>query len=225
LLCDTACYAQQDHRQDVVYLHKGSTTKGIIIEQVPNKSLKIETKNGDVFSYSFDEISKITKEKVLPSLQQPQQGQEQQQAISDPKGYFGTLEAAYSIGIGRLGINRYCLTYIVGYQFNPYIIFGGGIGIHHYKEQEISLPVTAYFRANLIDARTVPYFAINLGYNINLTSYGARGLVLEPTFGVAFNANSANTITLGVGYSLNQYRAPNFNGLSSAISVKIGSTF
>ncbi|CEN39008.1 hypothetical protein CCYN2B_60001 [Capnocytophaga cynodegmi] len=49
---------------DVVYLKNGGVIKGEIIEQVPNISIKIQTKDGNVFVYEMDEISKISKEKV-----------------------------------------------------------------------------------------------------------------------------------------------------------------
>lgn len=48
--------------QDVVYLKNGSIIRGMIIEQIPNKSIKIQTKDGNVFVYEMDEIEKITKE-------------------------------------------------------------------------------------------------------------------------------------------------------------------
>lgn len=52
----------QEQMQDVVYLKNGSIIRGIIIEQVPNKSLKIRTKDGNVFVYSINEVERITKE-------------------------------------------------------------------------------------------------------------------------------------------------------------------
>jgi len=52
----------QSNYQDVVYLKNGSIIRGIIIEQVPNKSIKIETADRNVFVYQIDEIEKITKE-------------------------------------------------------------------------------------------------------------------------------------------------------------------
>jgi len=50
--------------QDVVYLKNGSIIRGMIIEQIPNKTLKIQTKDRSVFVYKYDEIEKITKELV-----------------------------------------------------------------------------------------------------------------------------------------------------------------
>lgn len=48
--------------QDVVYLKNGSIIRGIIIEQVPNVSIKIQTGDGSVFFYKMEEIEKLTKE-------------------------------------------------------------------------------------------------------------------------------------------------------------------
>jgi hypothetical protein len=48
--------------QDVVYLKNGSVIRGMIIEQIPNTSLKIQTKDGSVFNYRIDEVQKISKE-------------------------------------------------------------------------------------------------------------------------------------------------------------------
>lgn len=52
----------QNNMRDVVYLKNGGITKGIIIEQVPSESLKIQTADGSVFVYKMDEIEKIAKE-------------------------------------------------------------------------------------------------------------------------------------------------------------------
>ena len=48
--------------QDVVYLKNGSVIRGMVIEQVPNVSLKIRTADGSVFVYAMDQVEKITKE-------------------------------------------------------------------------------------------------------------------------------------------------------------------
>jgi hypothetical protein len=48
--------------QDVVYLQNGSVIRGMVIEQVPNVSLKIQTADGSVFVYEMKDVLKITKE-------------------------------------------------------------------------------------------------------------------------------------------------------------------
>ena len=47
---------------EFVYLKNGTVIKGIIIEQIPNLQIKIQTNDGNVFVYKFEEIEKITKE-------------------------------------------------------------------------------------------------------------------------------------------------------------------
>jgi hypothetical protein len=54
--------SSQTQLDEVVYLKNGSVIRGTIIEQVPNVKLKIQTHDGNIFVYNFDEIEKITKE-------------------------------------------------------------------------------------------------------------------------------------------------------------------
>ena len=41
---------------DVVYLKNGSIIKGIIVEQVPNQSMKVKTSDGSIFNFQMNEI-------------------------------------------------------------------------------------------------------------------------------------------------------------------------
>lgn len=50
--------------QEVVYLKNGSIVRGVIIEQIPNESLKIQTADGSVFVYKMNEVQKIAKEQA-----------------------------------------------------------------------------------------------------------------------------------------------------------------
>lgn len=59
--------AQNGNMEDVVYLKNGSVIHGIIIEQIPNESLKVKTKDGNVFVYKMTEVEKLTKEEVAKS--------------------------------------------------------------------------------------------------------------------------------------------------------------
>ena len=51
--------------EDVVYLKNGGIVRGTVIEQIPDKSLKIARFDGKVFRYKMNEIDKITKETVI----------------------------------------------------------------------------------------------------------------------------------------------------------------
>ena len=57
----------QDSWEDVVYLKNGSIYRGMIIEQVPGVSLKIETAGGNVFFVALGDVQKFTKEKKAVS--------------------------------------------------------------------------------------------------------------------------------------------------------------
>ena len=56
-------FAQQ--MEDVVHLKNGGLIRGTIIEQIPGESLKIQTRDGNVFVYKMDEIAKISKESEM----------------------------------------------------------------------------------------------------------------------------------------------------------------
>ncbi len=56
-------FAQQ--MEDVVHLKNGGLIRGIIIEQIPGESLKIKTRDGNVFVYAMDEVAKMSKEPVM----------------------------------------------------------------------------------------------------------------------------------------------------------------
>jgi TM2 domain-containing membrane protein YozV len=64
LMLGSGIMAQQNS-DDVVYLKNGSIIKGTIIEQIPGKTIKIQTQDGNIFVYGFDDIAKITKEQSV----------------------------------------------------------------------------------------------------------------------------------------------------------------
>ena len=56
---------------DVVHLKNGSIIKGIVTEIIPSETAKIETADGSVFVYQFDEIQSITKEEKVEVTTEP----------------------------------------------------------------------------------------------------------------------------------------------------------
>lgn len=56
--------------QEVVYLKNGSIIRGMILEQIPNQSLKIRTADQSIFVFSMDDVIKITKEENPVAQQQ-----------------------------------------------------------------------------------------------------------------------------------------------------------
>lgn len=56
----------QTNYEDVVFLKNGSIIHGIIIEQVPNESIKIKS-GQNIFVYKISEVQKMTKEEIASS--------------------------------------------------------------------------------------------------------------------------------------------------------------
>ena len=54
-------FAQQP-MEDVVHLKNGGIVRGIIIEQILGESLKIQTRDGNVFVFAMDEITRLSKD-------------------------------------------------------------------------------------------------------------------------------------------------------------------
>ncbi|MBI4532257.1 MAG: hypothetical protein HY709_12140 [Candidatus Latescibacteria bacterium] len=80
----------QEQMDDVVYLKNGSVIRGVIVEQVPGVSLKIRTRDGNIFMYQMDEIQKIAKEASMVKL---------------PKVKSPGLALGLSLGVGFLTID------------------------------------------------------------------------------------------------------------------------
>lgn len=64
LITNTLSFSQGNY-WDVVYLKNGSVIRGVIIEQIPNKNIKIETADKNIFVFQIDEIEKLVKEPYL----------------------------------------------------------------------------------------------------------------------------------------------------------------
>ena len=60
LLCCGTVWAEE--LQDVIYLKNGGILRGVVIEQIPNESLKIRTADGNVFALEMSQIYKLSKE-------------------------------------------------------------------------------------------------------------------------------------------------------------------
>lgn len=98
IICQT--YSQQ--YEDVVYLKNGSIIHGTIIEQVPNESIKIKTKDGNIFVYKMEEIEKMTKEKTDEEKKEEIKKEKKKQPPSG-RGFLGSLSPGYNIPFGNFG--------------------------------------------------------------------------------------------------------------------------
>ncbi len=112
-LISTIVLAQNNY-QDIVYLKNGSVIRGVIIEQVPSKSLKIETADKSIFVYQMDEIEKITKEEKPVAKVDHRAPASEGEGLQ--KGYRGITEIGYQFGLGDYGMDRLKMNIINGGQ-------------------------------------------------------------------------------------------------------------
>ena len=103
VVCVTSLGAQE--MEDVLYLKDGSVVRGMIIEQVPNQSVRIRTRDGSVYVYTFNLIDRIAREPAQQAAapqQQPQQ-QQQPQLKNARRGFWIGL----GLGYGSLGFEDF----------------------------------------------------------------------------------------------------------------------
>ena len=119
--------------QDVVYLKNGGIIRGILVEQIPNESVKIQTKDGNVFVYTLAEITKITKENAPKKLKNTTQSDILMQ-------YRGEINVGFALGgkpsVAGLKVesetNYPMLETIHGVLITDYFFIGGGTGLQYY---------------------------------------------------------------------------------------------
>ena len=231
------------HLQDVVYLKNGSIIRGIIVEQVPNESIKVETRDGNIFVYKMDEIQKIAKETSNYRMTAGNSRNYAESQFNKSCGYLGLVEIGGGIGIGDWGADRVSLTMINGYRVVPQFALGVGIGVEMFAytsnygvldySPEFGLPIFLHLRSDFVDGKVSPYAAFNVGYNVSLSGGFFDGLMLEPTLGVSFNVGSNNRMTAGVSYAMNRVKYAYYGysyhyedkATGSAIKLKIGFSF
>ena len=228
VLITTLSFGQNNY-QDVVYLKNGSIIRGVIIEQVPNKSIKIQTAGQNVFFYQMDEIEKLTKEQ--------RQGKSNSSFDNSglQSGYKGIVELGFQIGTGDYGMDRLKLNIINGFQVNPYFSLGFGTGFRRYFDAEATLiPIFADFRTNFIDNKISPYLSLGVGYSFDATNdFEGVGFLLNPTVGVSFKVSDKSALNIGLGYEMQKmdfyyggYEAYSLGSENSgAISINVGISF
>lgn len=214
MCCCLVGASAQQVLEEVVYTKNGSVVRGIITEMKPNESLKIETADGNVFVFAMRDVEKITKEPVWGAPRRPQHshhgGMMSPPAPCERRGYRGLVEAGVAAGIGDYNLTRLEVNTSHGYQFNPYLFVGGGLGMHFYFDaSEALIPVFADCRVNVLPGRISPYVDFKLGYSFGVSDglYGA-GLFLSPGIGARFElADRGHAIRAGLGFSMQQATA------------------
>jgi hypothetical protein len=162
----TMTVAQTVYR-DVVYLKNGSVIKGTIVETVPEKSIKIETVDGNLFVYNLSDIEKLTKEAVVAPVKESkpvierlgndtQRSTETQHSYENPRSYesqrgsegsasFFSIYGALALPLGSLGktVGDFAGYAKAGWSGGLQFVTGGTIGFlidGSYTHNKIDVP-------------------------------------------------------------------------------------
>ena len=180
--------------QKVVYLKNGDIVKGAFFEQSPNGSLKIKTTEGFILTFQKDEIEKVSREKTdNPSASTDTK------KLRRSRGYQGFLDFGGFFPIGKDGDGGYSIYTTHGYQINPYIFVGAGIGgDYHFGWEIISIPIYGDFRANFLNKAITPFFDVKLGHSV----LKRQSLYFSPGLGLSIRRNNRVALTFSIDYNL-----------------------
>ncbi len=87
LVISSVTIASAQQYQEVIHLKNGSVIKGIIVEQIPNKEYKVETADGSLFIFEWNDVSKITRERGVTA--EVKTKKETQAIDAEPKFRYG----------------------------------------------------------------------------------------------------------------------------------------
>lgn len=226
LLCCGISLSAQNYIE-TVHLKNGSIIHGVIVEQVPNESLKIKTQDGSLFVFQMNEISKITKDVLTNSAFKTSGIQ---------TGYRGFVDLGYSFGVGDYNVDRLEFSTSHGYQFSPNFYLGVGAGLNYFHDGEVaSVPLFANPRVDFSTGQISPFIDLKVGYTV---SEYVEGFYLAPSVGVRFDIQNNKGINLSLGYTMQKaeayYDYYDYNGYYSsyygnvnigAITLKLGLDF
>ncbi len=171
---------------DVVYLNNGSIVRGIIIEQVPNESIKLQTKDGSIFVFEMKDIQKFTKELKADQQQSaPGRGGGSGSAGEEREGYVFGFDMSFGVGVGQAeveyGANVYQAEYSEEYVRLSFtngawvadgiVLVGLGTGFEYYIDSRLGLlPVYADVRIVPLKGSVSPVIVLQPGYSFGVFS-------------------------------------------------------
>lgn len=118
------------------------------------------------------------------------------------KGYKCYFEFGYGLGVGRHATDRIQMLTTHGYQFNPYMFAGIGIGGNDYTDfDKWSMPIFADLRGSIpVDnTRLAPFIDFKMGYSL---SDNIKGFYFSPMIGLRIGITEHRGLNFGFGYEV-----------------------
>ncbi|MEI2675071.1 MAG: hypothetical protein V9F05_13600 [Chitinophagaceae bacterium] len=124
----------QNNIEDVVYLKNGSIIRGLVLETIPNQTVKIQTVDRNIFVFQMSEVEKITKEEkpntTAPNSSMSTETTDNRMEVA--QAYMSNIISNESIGIlkvitftkmnavemNNFGVSFYKIDYKILVEFN-----------------------------------------------------------------------------------------------------------
>jgi hypothetical protein len=105
----------QQQEEDVVYLKDGSVLRGTIIEDIPDESLRIRTRDGNIFRIAYDRIDRRTREAAVVVAPTPAEDPDQQQPqVTTGRKSRDSLRSDFGIELlGKSALYSFSYQYMV----------------------------------------------------------------------------------------------------------------
>lgn len=207
-LLTTIAYSQEQNC--TVYLKNGTTLRGELIENVPNKHLVIRLEDGTNRTINHEEVERFVREnRTVPSAQTSVN--DTLKKIAAPENYKTNgrvfmMEVSAGTGLKKTvnGDRFFGLHIINGYRFNRYLTLAAGVGIERFTAVGM-VPVFLDVRVTPREKklRTSPSFNAAIGYaftinNMKFTNEG--GVCINPSIGIRrfTSKNAAFHAALGI---------------------------
>lgn len=232
LLVLSGLHASAQQMEDVVHLTNGSIYRGVIIEQVPNESLKIQIMGGSIIAVNLKDVLKLTKETpykatTLQSAPTAEKAPREKMPFEiRKKGYFFQGQLMLESLQGGLRI-------VNGYRFGQFGHVGIGVGfdgvggspandringLSAWDLSGIYLPLYVYYAGDILKSKVTPFYALEAGYTHPLNAVSNRS--------EDYGGNGSTTVErggamggVGIGVRFNTRRRINFSLLLN-VNVK-----
>lgn len=224
---------------DIIYLKDGSTLRGTITEQIPDKYVKISIAGGTSIEININEVKRIKADKGNYNFNPDGSN-------SKIKGFY----TGYNVQamFGQAGESEFeerlifgaGIQYSLGYQINKYVAIGGGVGLQLYDRVFGDAFVQA--RGFLPLGKITPTLGIDFGYGVplvlssvdNFTTQQKGGISTRPSIGIRIATRNRADILVDAGYQFQNFTSKNnwgwgsteeFNVWYKRISLRIGWLF
>ncbi len=139
--------------------------------------------------------------------------------------YRGFADAGYTIGIGDYDFGRFEINTSHGYQINPYIFLGAGLGLHFMpkyetpnmtialdtRESKVDIPIFANARINFMKNKFCPFIDIKGGTYVT----NSGGLYINASAGLRIATNEKQAVNISVGYTVEKLQFETFSSFKS----------